>query len=166
MEHDKDLTLPLVFSYTGTILGKGFLAEIELSGRLLACQEIDGFWLYGVRPGALSVGDANLGTANIALRETLTRLFIDVARESETFEAFRSSLLTFFDETDSETLKEWGEAVTRVRQGAVNVPNGLPKKTAEIEPFINVKLKAISEVTPADNLAAPANAPMALAAAA
>jgi hypothetical protein len=166
MEHDKALTLPLVFSYSGTILGNGFLAEIEMSGRLLACQEIEGFWLYGVRPGALAVADSTLAAANVALRETLSRLFIDLAGGAATFEQFKATLKTYFDETDPETLQEWDEAVSRVRKGSMNVPNGLPKQTAESEPFIHVKLKHINEVTPADNLAAPANAPMALAAAA
>ena len=104
--------------------------------------------------------------ANIALRETLTRLFIDFASESNTFEVFRASLKKFFDETDGDTLQEWSAAVSRVRQGALNVPNGLPRQNAESEPFINIKLKQISEVTAADNLTIPANAPMSLAAAA
>jgi hypothetical protein len=166
MEHDTALTLPLVFKYTGTILGKGFVADIEMSGRLLACQEIDGFWLYGVRPGAFSVGDSNLGAANIALRETLTRLFIDFALDASTFDEFKTTLVGFFNETDSDTLSDWDAAVARVRKGALNVPSGLPKENADSKPYVNVKLKPLSEVTPADNLAAPADAPMALAAAA
>lgn len=166
MEHDKALTLPLVFSYTGTILGNGFLAEIEMSGRLLACQEVDGIWLYGVRPGALAVGDSNLGAANIALRQTLTGVFIDMASEAATFDGFRASLKRYFDETDSDTLAEWESAVARVRQGSVNVPNGLPKQEAESQPYIHVKMKTINEVTPQDNLAAQADPPMRLAAAA
>src|SRR5438105_3607256 len=54
---------PLIFSYKGTIMGKGFLAEIALTGRLLASQEMAGVWLYGVNPGALSVGAPTLADA-------------------------------------------------------------------------------------------------------
>ena len=49
----KSIAWPLIFTYAGPVFGKGFLAQVELCGRLLAVPEIEGVWLDGVNPEAL-----------------------------------------------------------------------------------------------------------------
>jgi len=41
----------LMFTYAGPVFGKGFLAQVELRGRLLASPETDGVRSDGVNPG-------------------------------------------------------------------------------------------------------------------
>src|SRR3990170_3436869 len=42
---------PLCFTYNGSVIGKGFVAHVDLCGRLLAIPEADGVWMHGVNPG-------------------------------------------------------------------------------------------------------------------
>ena len=55
---------PLCFTYAGSVIGNGFLAHVDLCGRLLAVPEADGVWLYGVNPAAVAVGAPTLSDAN------------------------------------------------------------------------------------------------------
>ena len=151
MNNSPSIVWPLVFTHRGTILGNGFLAEVQLRGRLLATPEVEGVWLYGVNPGALSVGAGTLEQANSELRETLTRLFIDFAQEANGFDAFKATVERFFKETDKETEADWDQAVASVREGRVPVPSGLPRQDANGERYVSVTLKPIEELTPKDN---------------
>jgi hypothetical protein len=145
-------TWPLIFNYKGTIMGKGFLAEIALTGRLLASQEVSGVWLYGVNPGALSVGAPTIDDANVELRKTLTLLFIDFAQEAASFDQFTKIVEQYFHESDGESIAEWDAARENVRAGRVPVPNGLPRQTEGPKLFVSVTLKAAESVTPQDNI--------------
>lgn len=143
---------PLIFNYKGTIMGKGFLAEIALTGRLLASQEVSGVWLYGVNPGALSVGAPTLADANVELRKTLTLLFIDFAQEAPNFDQFRKTVVQYFNESDAESDAEWAEARANVRAGRVPVPTDLPRQTDGPNLYVTVTLKTAENVTPQDNI--------------
>lgn len=142
---------PILFTHRGTILGNGFLAEIELKGRLIATPEVEGVWLYGVNPGALAVSGRTLADANVELRNTLTRVFIDFAEDASTFDAFKTRVEQFFDETDSESVREWEDAVKCVRAGNVVGPEGLIRADANEARYVNVTRKAVEAVTPKDN---------------
>lgn len=157
---------PIVFTHRGTILGNGFLANIELRGRLLAMPELEGVWLYGVTPGALSLGATTLNDASAELRDMLTRLFIDFAHEAPDFDGFKATVEKFFAESDAETEADWNAAVASVRAGRVPVPDGLPRQDADGETFINVTLKPVEQLTTMDNPLVQQEARPALAAAA
>jgi hypothetical protein len=152
-QSDKQSTAwPLIFSYRGTILGQGFLADINLSGRVLASPESGGVWVYGVNPGAIAVSAPTLADTNVELRNTLTRLFIDFARETGTFEKFKAVVERFIAESDSVSVAEWQAARAEVRAGRVTGPGDLPKDTSTAEYFVKVTQKPINTVTPQDNL--------------
>jgi hypothetical protein len=153
MNHEhKSTAWPLLFNHRGTILGKGFLAEVELQGRLLATPEVEGIWLDGVNPGSLALGASNLAEANAELQNTLTLLLIDFAEEAPTFDAFKANVEHFFNDTDTDSEREWNAAVECVRAGAVNGPEGLPRHRAESERIVKVTQKAVEAVTPKDNM--------------
>lgn len=143
---------PLVFRYSGTILGKGFVAEVQLRGRLLARPEVEGVWLDGVNPGALSVGAPTLNEANTELRDTLTRVFIDFAQQAASFDEFSAVVEAYVHESDNDTREEWTAAVASVREGRVPTPSGLPIQSADGDVFVRVTFKPIEQVTPRDNL--------------
>ena len=147
----KSLAWPLLFTYRGTILGNGFLAEVEFQGRVLATPEIDGVWVDGVNPGAIAVGGKTLADTRTELINTLARVFVDFAEQQGTFDDFRARVERFYSETDTNTEREWAEAVAAVRGGTVVGPEGMPKKDADSTPYVKVTRKSAEAVTPKDN---------------
>jgi hypothetical protein len=142
---------PLLFKHHGTILGKGFLADIEIHGRLLATPEADGVWIDGVNPSAISLGAKTLNETHAELRNTLARIFIDFTEQTANFEEFEARVQAFFNETDSETQREWDAAVEAVRAGRTAGPDGIPRKDAETPCFVKITQKTVEAITPKDN---------------
>ena len=142
---------PLLFEHHGTLLGKGFLADIEIHGRVLARPEADGVWIDGVNPGAISLGAKTLNDTHTELRATLARVFVDFAEQTSSFEEFKARAEQFFHETDDETEHEWAAAVEAVRAGMVVGPDGIPSRDADAERYIKVTQKTVEAVTPKDN---------------
>ena len=150
----KSIAWPLMFTYAGPVFGKGFLAQVELCGRLLAVPDIEGVWLDGVNPGGFALGAATLDDANKELRAALTRVFVDFAESANTFTEFREAVERFYHETDQETVSEWEEAVKAVQDGLVPIPSGLTRKPSGWACFVKVTEKTVDQVTPKDNLPA------------
>ena len=142
---------PLLFKHRGTILGKGFLADIEIHGRLLATPEADGVWIDGVNPGAISLGAATLNDTQAELRSMLARVFIDFAEQTANFAEFKVRVEAFFNESDEESEREWEAAVEAVRGGRVAGPDGLQRQDAKAPRFVKVTQKTVEAVTPKDN---------------
>lgn len=142
---------PLLFRHRGTILGKGFLADIEIHGRLLARSEPDGVWVDGVNPGAISLGAKTLNDTHAELRQTLARLFVDFAEETAGFDEFAARVDAFFHETDPATEQEWDAAVAAIRAGRVMGPAGVERQDADAPRFVRVTLKTVEAITPKDN---------------
>ena len=115
---------PLCFTYAGSVIGKGFVARVDLCGRLLAVPEVEGVWLYGVSPAAVAVGAPTLSDANLELRDILTKTFIDFANESDTFGAFKAKVEGFYNATDDDAA-EWQAAVDSIKAGTTSVPEGV-----------------------------------------
>ncbi len=147
------MNFPLFLSYQGAIIGNGFVAEISTRGRLLATQEVEGWWLYGVNPGAISADGRNLSEAHAQIRETLRLTFIDFAQESETFAAFKARVEKFFDETDADSVREWQEAVAAIKRSGVDGID-LPRVEATSRMYCVVEERASSQLTPHMNVPA------------
>lgn len=146
----KSFAWPLLFTHRGTILGKGFLADIEFEGRVLATPELDGVWVNGVHPGAIAVGAATLADTYSELFNTLGRVFVDFAEQSSSFDEFKYLVEKFYYESDAETEQEWDATVAAVRAGRVNGPDGMSRRAVS-DPYIKVTQKTADAVTPQDN---------------
>ena len=140
---------PLCFTYAGSVIGKGFVARVDLCGRLLAVPEAEGVWLHGVSPAAVAVGAPTLSEANLELRDILTRTFIDFANESENFGAFKARVEAFYHATDDDAA-EWQAAVDSIKAGTTPVPEGV-RRCPDTELYVRVSEKTIAQLTPADN---------------
>ena len=140
---------PLCFKYTGSVLGKGFIAQIELCGRVLAIQDVDGVWLNGVTPAAMAVTAPTISAACPVHRDALTKIFIDFAQESANFEEFEVCLREFFEQADDE-IDEWNAAVARIEAGKETIPEGL-QRCPNPEVGLKVNRLKMEQVTPADN---------------
>jgi hypothetical protein len=149
----KPATWPLLFTSKSRVFGKGYIAQIELSGRLLAELEVDGVWLYGVNPGAIAVGAATLATANVDLYKALTAVFTDFADEADSFAVFKTSVEKYFNECDQDTLTEWEHGVARMKASTtVEAPAGLPiKDGVKTKVYVRVSEQSADTITPKDN---------------
>lgn len=117
---------PLCFKYTGSIAGTGFIAHIDLCGRVLADQSAEGVWLYGVTPAAIAVSADTLVKAVQEHRESLTKVFIDFAQEADGFASFNTRVHAFFDEADDQRA-DWDAAVARMQATNETGPDGLKR---------------------------------------
>ena len=139
---------PLFFSYRSPVVGRGFLAEVKLLGRVLATVG-DDVWLDGVNPGAFAVEAASMDVAGAALRTALTNVFIDMAADADAAE-FERRVVAFFNAQDDDTLAEWQEAVESFRRGERGAPE-LPRFSAETPIEIRVTTKPGADLMPEDN---------------
>jgi hypothetical protein len=142
---------PLLFTYSGPIIGRGYLASVRFCGRLLAHQEPEGVWIDGVNPGGLAVGGADFAAANLELRETLTKILVDYAFEADTFEAFRTAVERFYHETDHESVGAWDDALAALRAGTLAVPSDLPRRPLTWACDIHIERQRLEDLRPADN---------------
>lgn len=147
------MNYPLLFSYRGPVIGPKFLAEVMLRGRLLASVEPEGWWLYGVNPGALAVDGKSLDEADCQLKETMHDVLVGFAEEAESFDDFKRSVEEYFYAVCEPVLQEWTEAVANVRSSPTIKIEGLPKKPADSDMFVRVTKKAERDMSAADNVA-------------
>ena len=151
MNENDTTTWPLLFTYSGNIIGKGFIASVKFCGRLLAWLETEGVWMDGVNPGGLAVGGRTFEEANVELRDSLTKTLVGFADEAASFEAFKADVTRFYDENDAVTVAEWEAALAAVKSGSSSAPAGLQRKPANWKCFIEIELKRMEELTARDN---------------
>jgi len=131
---------PLLFTFLDKVEGKEYLADVKVHGRLLAEQEDDVWWMYGVNPGGLAASGKTRAEAYMEFRTTLMKVLFDLATDAPDFYAFRADARRFFDEVDSETLDEWAVAREQVRKGEINL-EGMRRETAETPRRIEISHK-------------------------
>ena len=123
-------TYPLLFTFVDKVEGNGFLADIQVHGRLLAAQEEDGWWMYGVNPGGLAACGDTHAAAYAEFRKTLMRVLFDIATEARDFYGFRTAAKKFFDEVNEPNLRDWEQARADVKAGRVTI-DGMRRESAE-----------------------------------
>ncbi len=113
-------TLPLLFSFREKVVGKGFLAEVSMSGRaLLEIEEIDGeseVWISGVQPVGFSGGGRNREEAFEDFHQMWTTILYDLMAEADDFQAFEASAKEFLAAQSPNISKLWDDAVVEVRK--------------------------------------------------
>jgi len=108
-------SLPFIFRYRDLVEGPTFKASVDSTGRVLATCEPEGWWLYGVIPGAIAASGATFPEAHGKFREAYRLILDGLADDAGTFGVFRQEADRWFKETDPETLSEWLTAVEVVR---------------------------------------------------
>jgi hypothetical protein len=146
------MNYPLFLKFTGTTLGRGFVAKIEFDGRLLGVKsDDDHWWLHGVNPSAIAEQGASLDEANERLRDALRESLAWFASQAEDFEAFQTYVERFVKTTNEDYLAEWNTAVQRVRAGKECI-GGMPIKASFSAVSVSVSRKAMNDLDPGDNL--------------
>ncbi len=124
---------PFFFTFSDKIEGNGFVADVQMMGKVLGVKEDDSTWMYGVQPGGIAATGQNEDEAFATLRRSYKSVLFDVADESDDFLQFKKQVETFFNEICEETKREWDEAVEAVRRGDV-MAERLEKKNADANP--------------------------------
>ena len=138
---------PVLFTYRDVIIGAGYVAHVEASGRFLIEEKGTGtdVWIYGVNPGGLAAKGSGQEEAAEEFRASYRTVLIDLAEESADFSAFKNQVEIFYRSTCEAAERDWQEAVARVRNGEVD-SDWLVKKPAERE--CNVKVTCIASDRP------------------
>lgn len=110
--------LPLICTYRNNVAGNGFLAKVEMRGRLLAVVEEDGsFFVHAVRPAGWAEGGATLHEAFAVFRNAYTAILYDIADEAKNFAEFRDAV-NALDAEAKPLADSWREAVDSLRGDA------------------------------------------------
>ena len=144
-------TWPLWFTHRGVTLGRGFIANVELTGRLVAHQDSTGVWLEGVTPAGLVIdaGASRIDEVQPLVRETLVDTLNAFAKDAGTFREFRDAVQAFLSTTDETAIEEWRDAVERVRSTRERL-EGFDVWSADRETSVTVAEMAVEDVTPVD----------------
>jgi len=150
---NQSVRLPLIFTFHGPIIGRGFLADVEVLGRLVAVKEPDGVWFDGVNPGGIAAGGKTIPEANSDFSKGFKGVLIDIANDAATFEDFKQKVEQFVMGSDDAAYAEWVEAVAAVRAGRSDVSSvNLPTQPASQPVTVKVLQLAHEALTPEHNV--------------
>ena len=144
-------TWPLWFTHRGVTVGRGFVAGVELTGRLVAHHDSTGIWLEGVTPAGLVVdaGASTIEDVQPLVRETLVSTLNVFAEDAGTYREFRDAVHAFLSATDEAALREWRESVERVSSTKERLV-GLDVWSADRETSAVVTEMAVEDLTPVE----------------
>ena len=130
---------PILFNYRELIVGNGFVASVESAGRcLMEDFGEEDVWVRGVHPSGFSAGANDQKSASDAFQREHRVALLDIAHEASDFDHFKEMVHTFHAQKSRGGMKEWWEAVKRVRSGEIN-SDWLKKVSADTEPKITVQ---------------------------
>ena len=144
-------TWPLWLAHRGVTVGRGFIAGVEVTGRLVAHQDSTGIWLEGVTPAGLvlDAGASSIEEVQPLLREALVGALDVFANDAASFGEFRDAVQAFLSATDEAALEEWRGAVERVRSTQER-PDGLDVWSADRETSVSIAEMAVEDLTPVE----------------
>jgi hypothetical protein len=140
---------PLLCGFRELVAGKGFVASVAIDGRALAVEDDDGWWLYGVNPGAIAESGKTLLEAHAALLRSFRGYVAEVAGEAADFSTFKQEVDRFYNQSDPETASEWEAALAKVRAGHLAL-NQLAKVETRKAPR-GIRINQIARPTPKAN---------------
>jgi len=149
---------PLMFTFRDAVSGNGFLAGVTLSGRALMVCENGEWWMYGVRPGAISETGETPQETFLRFRNAYRAILFDIAEEAVDFDSFKKEAERFYQEPDNEEEGRWIEAFQAIRSGKVEAEapfSSLQKIAPETRPT-QMTVECLNaqgaRFTPADNV--------------
>jgi len=125
----------VIFSFHDAVEGRGFFARVLARGRaLMAFEDDEGWWLYGVEPGAIAAPGATPREAYSAFRQAFTKVLFDFSSDAESYEEFAYRVREFFQATDTQEELRWQVALEQFRTGKLEPEESiasLPRWKAE-----------------------------------
>jgi hypothetical protein len=128
---------PLLFGRRELVEGNGFIARVAVSGRALLSKEDGEVWVEGINPGGFSAKGQNPSEAIAEFCSAFRAVLFDIASDARSFRDFHDEVQEFFNETNAPALREWEEAVQKVKAGQLDA-EWLNKRPAETRLGIEV----------------------------
>ncbi len=124
--------LPLLFSFQFLVPGQGFVAYVELAGKVLRDEEsIPGeCWLYGADPGGFCGGGPDWPAASLDFQNAAYLILLDIAAEAPDLKAFRAIAKEAFGKPDQAAMADWDKALEVVRDRGMQLGD-LPARHAD-----------------------------------
>ena len=126
LQNRSRIEVPLIFTYRDLVSGGGILAEVRVRGRVLAVEEQDGAWMYGVEPGDLAASGATIPEAHAAFRRSFTAVLFDIAEDASSFDDFTAQTRQFVDQANAPVEAAWREAVEAHRANRFVLGTAVP----------------------------------------
>ncbi len=137
------LRYPLFFSHGGLVAGRGFIAQVQISGRAIVEQTGDAFFTaLGVNPGAAAGHGATQSEAMHAMLEDIKLVIFELASQAAGFDEFAATVREYALATHPNDQADWDEAVRLVRAGQVATDAFPTRKPAETKAAAEVHLVA------------------------
>ena len=118
---------PLIFKFKDLIAGPGFLAGVQIEGRVLMVEEKEEghseWWLYGVSPGGIAQEGATPQEAYLNFREFFRGVLEDLAVAAGNFADFQKSVNNFVLDENKAKATIWMDTRNAIRSGALK-PDG------------------------------------------
>jgi len=128
---------PLLFGLRELVEGNGFIARVAVSGRALLSEDDGESWLEGINPGGFAARGQSPSEALAEFCSAFRAVLFDIASDATSFQDFHDEVQRFFDDTNTAALRDWQEALERVRAEQIEV-DWLNKKPAETRLGIEV----------------------------
>lgn len=136
---------PIVFTYRELIVGNGFVATVESTGRCLMEDFGDSdVWVSGVHPSGFSAGADNQQSASEAFQREHRVALLDMADDAPDFDSFQAMVRDFHAQKSEIGEMEWWEAVHQVRAGIIT-SDWLQKVSANTEPTLRVRCISLDD---------------------
>jgi len=141
---------PILLQFRDVVAGNGFVAHVLMDGRALLVAEDDGdHWVYGVKPGAVAGGAADVSTALTEFQTQYRSVLFAIASEASTFDEFKREVQAFFEQTDSDD-EAWFKALDEVRKSKNVSLDDLPIMSADLVPS-KIRIAEVVQAQPAMN---------------
>ncbi|HUO57902.1 MAG TPA: hypothetical protein VMV05_06965 [bacterium] len=118
---------PLIFKFKDMIAGPGFLAGVQIEGRVLMVEEkedgVSEWWLNGVSPGGIAQEGATPQEAYLNFREFFRGVLEDLAVSTGNFVEFQKSVNNFIMTENKVQAAIWTETRNAIRSGSLK-PDG------------------------------------------
>lgn len=128
---------PLLFGRRELVEGNGFVARVTVSGRALLVDENGDYWIEGINPGGFAANGKSPREALAEFGSAFRAVLFDIASDAGSFRDFKDEVQRFFEETNMPALRDWEEAVQRVKAGQLDA-NWLSKRPADTKLGVEV----------------------------
>jgi hypothetical protein len=151
---------PLIYGFRELVAGNGFVAGVEVNGRLLLRLEDEEWWAYGVEPGGVAAAGSTEMEAYQNFRQAMREILVDSAVLTATFDAFKADVEALGVQRNEGWEGDWQEAREAVRSGRSTAEGELaelPRETQEVRcslQVVRLDNAAAQAVTPSYNATA------------
>jgi hypothetical protein len=132
------MSYPIILNLRDPVIGRRFLAGVEVHGRALMREEKDGYWIDGVNPGAVCAGGKSRDEALLRFRDSYRAILYSFAAAASSFEEFQAEVERFFWEQTPGEAAAWTKAARELRADPSKAGDWLPVRSEYPEPHVMV----------------------------